>query len=98
MNKIFTVLVTVVWIAWSGQAYGSMEWTTAAAPVDFRACSYRDGKSMNDLLKVSAKFRDYANKNDFAYSAWILAPEYQTGIDFDVGWLGSWPNSENSTR
>jgi hypothetical protein len=93
MNKLITVVVTAVWIAWSVQAHG-LEWTTSAAPVDFRACSYRDGKSMNDLLKVSAKFRDYANKNDFAYSAWILAPEYQTGIDFDVGWLGSWPNSD----
>jgi hypothetical protein len=93
MNKLLAVLVVVVWAAAIGPVF-AMEWTTSAAPVDFRACNYRDGKTLADLQKVSAKFRDYANKNDLAYSAWLLVPEYHTGIDFDVGWLGAWPNSE----
>jgi hypothetical protein len=93
MNKLVAVVVSAVLVAWSVQA-SALEWTTSAAPVDFRACNFRDGKSMKDLDKVSAKFREYANKNDIAYSAWVLAPEYMTGADFDVGWLGAWPNSE----
>ena len=92
MNKLLAVLVFVVWAAAVGPAF-AMEWTTSAAPVDFRACNFRDGKSMADLDKVSAKFRDYAKKNDLAYSAWVLVPEYQTGVDFDIGWLGAWPDS-----
>ena len=65
-----------------------------ATPVDFRACNFLDGKGMKDLDRVSAKFRDYANKNDFAYSAWTLVPQYHNGSDFDVGWLGAWPDGE----
>ncbi len=93
MNKLLAVLVVAVWIAATGPVF-AMEWTTSAAPVDFRACNFREGKTMADLEVVSAKFRDYASTNDLAYSAWLLVPEYQTGIDFDVGWLGAWPNSE----
>ena len=65
------------------------------SPVDFRACNFREGKGMQDLQKVNAKFRDYANKNDFAYAAWVLTPEYHAGAGFDVGWLGAWPDSES---
>ncbi len=65
------------------------------SPVDFRACNFREGKGMQDLQKVNAKFREYANKNDFAYAAWVLTPEYHAGAGFDVGWLGAWPNSES---
>ena len=65
-----------------------------AAPVDFQACNFRSGKDMSDLDKVSAKFREYANKNDFGYSAWTLTPQYHSGAGFDVGWLGSWPDGE----
>lgn len=93
MNKLVAVLVIAVGFVLTGPVL-AMEWTTSAAPVDFRACNFRDGKTMDDLDKVSAKFRDYAKKNDLAYSAWVLVPEYQTGIDFDIGWLGAWPNSE----
>lgn len=48
-----------------------------AAPVDFRACNYREGKSKKDLDKVSEKFRKYASKNDFDYAAWTLVVELQ---------------------
>lgn len=65
-----------------------------AAPVDFRACNFQDGKSMKDLDKVAAKFRAYANKSDVAYAAWTLVPEFHNGANFDVAWLGAWPDSE----
>jgi hypothetical protein len=65
----------------------------AAAPVDYRACHFRDGKTMKDLNVVTAKFRAYANKADKGYAAWTLTPQFQTDLDLDVAWLGAWPDS-----
>ena len=93
MKKLLAGLVAVICAASVGPVF-AMEWTTSAAPVDFRACNFRDGKNMSDLDKVTAKVRDYANKNDLAYTAWTLVPEYHTDLGFDIGWLGAWPNSE----
>lgn len=91
MKRIFVVLAA--FFAWTSQVMAA-EWSTSASPVDFRACDFRDGKDMKDLDKVTAKFREYANKNDAQYSAWTLIPQYQTDIDFDIAWLGAWPNGE----
>ncbi len=63
-----------------------------AQPVEFRACNFREGKTMQDLDQVTAKFREYANANDVGYAAWTLTPEFHTGESFDVGWLGAWPD------
>lgn len=91
MSKI--IAVVAVFLTWMSQA-AVADWSTAASPVDFRACNFREGKSMQDLDKVTAKFREYANKNDSKYSAWTLTPQYQTGGGFDIAWLGAWPNGE----
>ena len=72
----------------------AVEQESKAAPVDFRACNFRSGKGMKDLDKATAKFRAYANKNDIAYSAWTLTPQYHNGAGFDVGWLGAWPDGD----
>ena len=81
---------TVGWVP-SALAAGQ---TPKAAPADFQACKFRPGKDMADLDKVSAQFREYANKGDFAYSAWTLVPRYHNNAGFDVGWLGAWPDGE----
>ncbi len=65
-----------------------------AAPVDFHACNFKEGKSREDLDALTAKFRDYANKNDYSYAAWILTPQYHSQSNFDFGWLGAWPDGE----
>ncbi len=65
------------------------------APVDFLACEYREGKTRADLDAVAAKFKEYANKNDSDYAAWILVPQYHSESGFDVGWLGAWPDGES---
>ena len=65
---------------------------TKARPVEFYACNFREGKTRADLDKVTAKFREYANKNDTGYSAWTLTPEYATDAGYDIGWMGSWPD------
>lgn len=91
-NLIATVIaVIVVLMGWAPPAL-SADHQPIAAPLDFQACHFLKGKNMKDLDKVSAEFRQYANKNDFAYSAWTLVPQYHSGAGFDVGWLGSWPD------
>lgn len=69
--------------------------TGLAAPVDFRACSFKEGKGMKDLDATIEKFRAYANRNDTGYAAWVLVPQYHSQSEFDVGWLGAWPNGES---
>ena len=79
----------------------SLGWVTAATaqggqskavPVEFFACNWVDGKGPQDLEKVIADFRKYADANDSKYSAWLLFPQFHQAGVFDVGWLGSWPS------
>jgi hypothetical protein len=78
----------------------SAGWVSSAAagpkatPVDYQACHFRDGKTMKDLNVVTEKFRAYANKADTGYAAWTLTPKFQTDLDLDVAWMGSWPDAE----
>ncbi len=87
------IAICAVSVSWAPTALAA-EAKVKAAAVDFQACNFQSGKSMKDLDKVSAKFRQYANENDFAYSAWTLTPQYHSGAGFDVGWLGAWPNGD----
>jgi hypothetical protein len=88
------VALFMVSVVWTQPLAAAQLLETKARPVDFRACNFRDGKSMKDLDKVTEKFREYANKNDFGYSAWTLTPQYHRGESFDVGWLGAWPDGQ----
>ena len=76
---------------WAHSALAAEE-AIKGAPVDFRACKFRDGKTMLDLSPLLVKFREYANKNDFDYAAWVLTPQFHNGVDYDFGWLGAWPD------
>ena len=98
MNKLVAVFVVAIWAATAGPV-SAMEWTTSAAPVDFRACNFRDGKTMADFDKVAAKFRDYAKNNDIAYSAWAagLAPGPTVGPTASA-WSGGSPAAGNWRR
>lgn len=96
MNKLVSAVLSVsVMSAGLTSSVFAVEEKINQAPVDFRACNFRDGKGMKDLEKVNAKFREYANNNDFAYAAWVLTPQYHAGAGFDVGWLGAWPDSDS---
>lgn len=94
MSKLFAVVVAVltVLVGWipSVQAQQAQD---KGAPVEFFACNWQDGKGMADLEKVNKKFVAWVAKNDAKYSAWILTPQLHAGVDFDVGWLGGWPDA-----
>lgn len=93
MKKIF-ITVLAACLASVGWAQSVLAQKVDATPVEFRMCQYVEGKSLKDLDKLTTKFREYANKNDFNYAAWILSPELRTDIGWDVAWLGAWPSGE----
>lgn len=94
MNKIILAAAAVAAFSLGAPALAQAG-QVKAAPVDFRACNFNDGKTMKDLDRVTAKFRDYANKSDFDYAAWILVPEYQNQFAFDFAWMGAWPDAQS---
>jgi len=93
MKKVMSAVATAAAIVWGAPAL-AQEGQVKAAPVDFRACTFMEGKGMKDLEKVSENFRAYANKHDFDYAAWLLVPEFASAVPYDFGWLGAWPSSE----
>ena len=96
LNKLIATIVSVYALAVGGvpSAVAQDLSKTKAAPVDMRMCNFREGKTMADLDKFTAKFRAYANKENAHYSAWTLTPEYETEIGYDVIWMGAWPDAE----
>lgn len=95
MNILARPLLVSMALVWGGWATTTFAATpTKAAPVDYRACFFRDGKTMKDLSQVTDKFREYANQRNTTYAAWILSPQYQTDLPLDVAWLGAWPSAE----
>jgi hypothetical protein len=54
MNKIITTVLSahVILACWASSVF-AVEQETSQAPVDFRACKFRDGKGMKDLEKVN---------------------------------------------
>jgi hypothetical protein len=92
MNKeILLVVITAFLVSagWVSSASAAMKGT----PVDWRTCDLRDGKTIEDLNKVTAKFRAYASKSNTEYAAWTLFPQYHTDQDYDLAWMGAWPSA-----
>lgn len=98
MKKLTTYVATAVAVCWTWSPLVLAQKPAieaSAAPVDFRACKFKEGKTRADLDQVAAKFKAYADKNDSQYAAWILTPQYHSQSNFDVGWLGAWPDGES---
>lgn len=89
LRAVTLFYVTSLWGAPLAQAQQPQ-----GVPVDFLACNFRDGKGRADLEKAAATFRKWANEKDIAYAAWNLYPQYHPGLNFDVGWMGAWPDGE----
>jgi hypothetical protein len=93
MNKFISAVAIAAACVTGVQAL-AQDSQVKAAPVDFRACTFHEGKGMKDLDKVAEKFRAYATENNFNYAAWALIPEFANAVPYDFGWLGAWPSSE----
>ena len=88
--KLAVAVVAVTNMAWTGQALGQDEPPTVA-PVELFACTFKEGKGMEDMAKLNEKFKKWSKKQDDGYSAWTITPQFRTNDgQFDVGWIGSW--------
>jgi hypothetical protein len=87
---------------------GTIFWSTGASaqndppPPSFAAieaylCVYRDGKDMDDLMKVTAKWNKWMDDNSsVAYNAWIMTPVLSSvNMPIDLAWLGAWQNGKD---
>lgn len=64
-----------------------------SAPVEMFTCNYNGNSDRADLDRVISKYNKWADKNDQAYTAWTITPNYvNADISMDVGWLGAWPD------
>ena len=86
--KIAVAVIAAFGLCWNTAALAQEN--TPAVPVEWWDCNFVDGKDMEDLQKVNAKFNKWADKNMADYSAWIMMPNLHSGVDYDFGWLGSW--------
>lgn len=61
-------------------------------PVELIACNYRDGKGMEDLLRVADRWNEWMDKEGRDdYWAFTLMPLFHSEeIDFDLVWAGGW--------
>ena len=66
------------------------------APVEIYACNFQKGKKQADLDKVIAGWNAWMDESKAEpYSAWIYTAYYNSpGYDFDVAWLGAWPDGK----
>jgi hypothetical protein len=94
-NLFSALFMVAVALPPAGMAQEAVERETAN-PVEMFACSWRPGKGMNDLLRVTESWNSWADQNAPGYSAWILSPYLRTADrPMDVGWIGSWFSSED---
>lgn len=99
MSKIMKTfgLSGVVVLAW-GHAALAQEQAPAPtfAPVEIYTCNYNEGKGPADLDRVIAGWNKWMDKNSkHPYTAWIMTPHYYgPGFNFDVAWLGAWPDGD----
>jgi hypothetical protein len=62
-------------------------------PVEAFACNFNDGKGPEDLAAVVAEWNAWMDEQDANdYSAITLWPNFYGQRNFDVGWLGVWPD------
>ncbi|MEM6582495.1 MAG: hypothetical protein AAGF35_04500 [Pseudomonadota bacterium] len=93
MKHIFLALIaSLVFKIVGGTPALAADTAIQANPVEFRTCTYREGKDRLDLQPLMVKFRNYTKLRDVGYAAWLLTPELHSGPDFDFAWLGSWPD------
>ncbi|MDH3646941.1 MAG: hypothetical protein OER80_09225 [Gammaproteobacteria bacterium] len=61
-------------------------------PIEIFACDYNNGKDAADLVRATARWNTWMNKNNQSeYWAFTLAPMFHSEqIDFDVAWVGGW--------
>ena len=94
-NLFYITLFSMTLISVSNDVY-SDDHSAGPAAVEMLACSFNDGKSINDLNKVVKDWDKWADRKDLNYSAWSMTPfaVSQGMLSFDYIWFGFSPNFE----
>ena len=99
MQRIYIAVLALVAASFGLMAPASAQQDAdRGVPVEFYACHWQDGKDMGDLDRVIKKFNKWADQRDSGYGAWLLTPQFHDDVDFDIGWLGSWPDANDFGR
>lgn len=93
MRKILTVAVSTTMFLFVGSVVAQDDEELTWVPVEAYACNFNDGKGPADLAAVVAEWNEWMDdEGQTEYFAITLWPSYYGERNFDVGWLGSWPN------
>jgi hypothetical protein len=65
-------------------------------PIEVLRCRFVAGKGPGDIEGLSAAFNRWMEQSRAPqYAAYVLLPQsHSTEIDFDLAWVGSWPDAE----
>jgi hypothetical protein len=96
MKKHLATALIFTWaVLGSGQSALAEE-ARGPAPVEAFYCKFQPGKGMSDLMPVAQRQKEWSDKNDPNYSAWILTPQFGIAGQLpQVIWLGSAPNGND---
>ena len=85
MRNIFLAIIATL-LASTSYADDHMPAPTMGAIETF-ACSFADGKGMNDFMKVAAKWDEFADDAFSApYQGFVLTPYYSADMEHDLYW------------
>ena len=91
MRNIFLAIIATL-LASTSYADDHMPAPTMGAIETF-ACSFADGKGMNDFMKVAAKWDEFADDAFSApYQGFVLTPYYSADMEHDLYWVGFSPS------
>lgn len=96
-NLLASLFTTVTLICSTVASAQSESEPPSFAAIDAYLCQYRDGKTPDDLMKVTEKWNKWMDKNSSTpYNAWIMHPVLSSvNMPIDVAWLGAWQNGKD---
>ena len=98
IKKTIALLLGATALAWNGATQAQQPAADPSfAAIDAYLCNYREGKGPDDLMKVTAKWNKWMDKNSSVpYNAWIMHPVLSSvNSPLEVAWLGAWQNGND---
>ena len=94
--SLFIFLLTSVISSTALAEHHESETGLKFAPVEIFICNFNKGKDQDDLDKVIEDWNGWMDETKAEpYSAWIYTAYYNSpDYQFDVAWLGAWPDGK----
>lgn len=92
-SSFVATAASVCAIAWSAPAQAQLP-PALITPLEVRTCDFVGDKSRADIDRLAAEFNSWMlESNAPEYDAYVLFPVLHSAeIDFDLAWVGSWPD------